>query len=101
MESPIGISRSTPSAVFPRGGRVRILSCALEAGPRTKKGVVMKRSLVAVSLAALAVASCVMAPGPADYLFDGMQPAYPEQDHFGRRAYAGWCQKDNARIQPG
>lgn len=63
----------------------------------------MKRSLVALLLAAIATAGCVTEPAPGDYLkFDGMQPAYPEQGYFGRRAYAGCCQQDNAiRIQQG
>ena len=63
----------------------------------------MKRSLVALSLAVLATAGCVTVTGPADgFKFDGMQPAYPEQEYVGRREYAGCCQQENAiRIQPG
>ena len=63
----------------------------------------MKRSLVALLLAALATAGCVTDPERGDYLkFDGIQPAYPEQDYFGRRAYARCCQQDKAiRIHPG
>jgi hypothetical protein len=62
----------------------------------------MKRSLVALSLAALATAGCVTVPGPADYFkFDGMQPAHPELEYGGgRRQYAGSWQQDNTiRIQ--
>lgn len=68
-----------------------------------KKGATVKRSLVAVSLAALATAGCVTVPGPDDYFkFDGLQPAYPEREYDGRRQYAGCCQHHNAiRIQPG
>ena len=63
----------------------------------------MKRSLVALSLAVLATASCAMAPGPAEQFdFDHMQPAYPEQEFEGRREFAGGCDYDDAiRIQPG
>jgi hypothetical protein len=63
----------------------------------------MKRSLVALSLAVLATASCATAPGPAEQFdFDLLQPASPEQEFDGRREYAGGCHFDDAiRIQPG
>ena len=63
----------------------------------------MKRSLVALSLAVFATASCAMAPKPAEQFdFDRMQPASPEQEFDGERQYAGGCYYDNEiGIQPG
>lgn len=63
----------------------------------------MKRSLVVLSLAVIATASCATAPGSVQHFkFDRMQPAYPEQEYDGRREYAKGCPQDNAiRIQPG
>jgi hypothetical protein len=77
--------------------------CALEAGHPMKKEAAMKRSLVALSLAVLATASCVTVTGPAEHFkFDRMQPDYPEQEYGGRREYAKSCPQENAiRIQPG
>jgi hypothetical protein len=85
-----------------RAGGYAYWCCALEAGHPMKKEAAMKRSLVALSLAVLATASCATAPGPAQHFeFDRMLPAYPEQEFDGRREYAGGCQHDNAiRIQP-
>jgi hypothetical protein len=85
-----------------RAGGFAYWRCALEAGHPMKKGAAMKRSLVALSLAVLATASCATAPGPAEHFkFDRMQPANPEQEYDGRSEYAKGCPQDYAiRIQP-